>query len=111
MPEIVTNDQPTASPQLAVPTQEEAIAIVNRWLHREVGLALNVSTASFNSVTFCWHLPIQLAYGSTGLLGVIGGVYLRCLSARGDRPLTGAPDAAELQRWAEDLAAAHGIEE
>ncbi len=64
-----------------------------------------------DSVTFCWHLPIRLAYGSTGLLGVIGGVYLRCLSARGDRPLTGAPDAAELQRWAEDLAAAHGIEE
>jgi len=107
MPEIVTNDQPTASPQLAVPTQEEAIAIVNRWLHREVGLALNVSTASFNSVTFCWHLPIQLAYGSTGPLGVVGDVYLHAATGA----FIGAPDAAELQHRAEDLAAAHGIEE
>ena len=107
MSEVLTNDQPPTSPQLAVPTREEAIAIVNRWLHREVGLALNVSTASFNSVTFCWHLPIQLAYGSTGPLGVIGDVYRHAATGA----FIGAPDAAELPRRAEDLAAAHGIEE
>src|SRR5881296_2018396 len=107
MPDLLTNDQIPASPQLAVPTQAEAIAIVNRWLHREVGQALNVSSASFNSVTFCWHLPIQLAYGSTGPLGVIGDVYLHAATGT----FVGAPDAAELQRRAEDLAAARGIEE
>jgi len=107
MSEVLTNDQPPTSPQLAVPTREEAIAIVNRWLHREVGLALNVSTASFNSVTFCWHLPIQLAYGSTGPLGVIGDVYRHAATGA----FIGAPDAPELQGRAENLAAAHGIEE
>jgi len=107
MPEVLTNDQPSTTPQLAVPTEEEAIAIINRWLHREVGLALNVSTASFNPVTFCWHLPIQLAYGSTGPLGVIGDVYLHAATGA----FIGAPDAAELQRRAENLAAARGIEE
>lgn len=60
------------APQLAVPTAEDAIAVVNRWLHREVGLAVHVTAAAFDPETFFWHLPIELAYPSTGTLGVVG---------------------------------------
>src|SRR5881296_1746351 len=107
MSKVLTNDQAPTSPQLAVPTREErlpssTVGCIVRSDWRSI-----VSTASFNSVTFCWHLPIQLAYGSTGPLGVIGDVYLHAATGA----FIGAPDAAELQRRAENLAAAHGIEE
>ena len=46
------------------------MTLVNRWLHREVGMALNVESATFNAETFCWRLPIHLAYGGGGSLGV-----------------------------------------
>ena len=52
------------------------MVIVNRWLHREVGMALNVENAAFNPDSYCWHLPIHLAYGSTGSLGIVADVYL-----------------------------------
>lgn len=48
-------------PQLLAATEEDAMMIVNRWLHREVGMALNVESAVFNPDSFCWHLPIHLA--------------------------------------------------
>ena len=70
-------------------------------------MALNVSTAIFNPETFCWHLPIYLAYGSTGSLGIVGDAYLHA----GTGAFIGAPKAADLQRRAEALAAAHGIQE
>ncbi|MGH9844465.1 MAG: hypothetical protein ACREEM_37565 [Blastocatellia bacterium] len=94
-------------PQLLAATEENAIAIVNRWLHREVGMALNVESATFDPVIFCWHLPIHLAYGMTGSLGIVGDVYLHAATGA----LHGALSAAELRRRADALAAAHGITE
>ena len=107
MADIITQEQPDATPHLKAANAEDAIAIVNRWLHREVGMALNVSSATFNPATFCWHLPIHLAYGSTGSLGIIGDVYLH--AATGE--FMGAPEVSELQRRAEALVAARSIAE
>lgn len=107
MPEVSIHNQTLTAPKLAVPTEEDAISAVNRWLHREVGFALNASDAAFNSATFCWHLPIHLAYGATGSLGVIGDIYLHAATGL----FVGAPEATELQRRADALAAANGIEE
>lgn len=107
MPEISVHPEVLSAPQLAVSTEEEAIATVNRWLHREVGLALNVSNAIFNPTTFCWHLPVHLAYGATGSLGIIGDVYLHAATGF----FVGVPSASELQERAEALAAANGIDE
>ena len=97
----------TLRPQLQAATEEEALTLVNRWLHREVGMALNVERADFDPEAFCWHLPIHLAYGATGSLGIVGAVCLH--AATGKR--YGAPSAAELRRRAEALAAARGISE
>ena len=94
-------------PALLAATEEEAMTRVNRWLHREVGMALNVESATFNSDGFCWHLPIHLAYSATGSLGIIGDIYLH--AATGE--FIGAPSVAELRQRAEALAAAHGITE
>jgi len=107
MPEVVAHHPLHSLPQLAAATEEDAIALVNQWLHREVGMALNVSSATFNPDTFCWHLPIHLAYGVTGSLGVIGDVYLHAATGA----FIGAPEAADLQHRANALAAAHGISE
>ncbi|MCI0387368.1 MAG: hypothetical protein MOB07_01175 [Acidobacteria bacterium] len=94
-------------PELAVPTAERAISLVNRWLQREVGLAVSTSRAFFNPVSYCWHMPVHLAYGSTGPLGVIGDVFLH--AATGD--FVGRPGAEELQQRAVALAKAHGFTE
>ncbi len=96
-----------ASPRLLAATEEDALIIVNRWLHREVGMALNVERAVFNPDSICWHLPIHLAYGATGSLGVVGDVYLHAVTGA----LLGAPSVAELRQRADALAAAHGITE
>lgn len=105
MPEVLAHQTPPPRPQLLVTTEEDAIALVNRWLHRAVGMALNVSQATFNPVTFCWHLPIHLAYGATGSLGIVGDVYVHAATG----VFLGAPEAADLQHRAEKLATAHGI--
>lgn len=94
-------------PQLLASTEEEAMALVNRWLHHEVGLALNVESATFNADTFCWHLPIHLAYGATGSLGIVGDIYLHAATGS----FIGAPSVAQLRHRADALAAAHGITE
>ena len=107
MPEMSTQERLTTAPHLEAASAEDAIAIVNRWLHREVGMALHTSSATFNAATFCWHLPIHLAYGSTGSLGIVGDVYLHAASGE----FMGAPEPEELQQRAEALAAAHGITE
>lgn len=107
MSETVAQHPLPSLPQLAVATEEEAIALVHRWLHREVGMALNVSGAHFNAATFCWHLPIHLAYGATGSLGIVGDVYVHAATG----VFIGAPETADLQHRAEALAAAHGITE
>jgi len=107
VPEVIARQHLRSLPQLAAATEEEAITLVNRWLHHEVGMALNVSSATFNPETFCWHLPIHLAYGATGSLGIVGDVYVHAATGA----FLGAPEAADLQRRADALAAAHGITE
>lgn len=107
MPEVHALHPRHSFPQLVAATEEEAITLVNRWLHREVGMALNVASATFNPDTFCWHLPIHLAYGATGSLGIVGDVYIHAATGA----FIGAPEAADLQRRADALAAAHGITE
>jgi hypothetical protein len=92
-------------PQLAVPTASAAMAFVNRWLHREVGMAVHMTVAYFDATTFCWHLPIELAYATHGTLGVVGDVYLHAATGA----FVGRPSAEELIRRAEGLAAACGI--
>ena len=94
-------------PQLLAATEEEAMTLVNRWLHREVGMALNVESATFDPESFCWHLPIHLAYGMTGSLGIVADVYLHAATGA----FHGALSVAELRRRADALAAAHGITE
>jgi hypothetical protein len=93
-------------PQLAVPTASEAMALVNRWLHREVGMAVHTTIAHFDTTTFCWHLPIELAYVTHGTLGIVGDVYLHAATGA----FVGRPNAEDLIRRAEGLAAAHGID-
>ena len=93
-------------PRIAVPTANDAIEIVNRWLHREVGIALHTTTARFDDPTFCWHLPIELAYPSRGTLGVVGDVYINAATGN----FAGRPEVEELVRRAEALAAYSGID-
>jgi hypothetical protein len=93
-------------PQLAVPTAHEALERVNRWLHREIGMAVHATTARFDRTTFYWHVPIELAYPSRGTLGVVGDVYLHAATGT----FAGRPEAEELIRRAEALAAACGID-
>lgn len=95
----------TVTPQFAVPTAQEAVARVNRWLHGEIGTAVHAATATFDSATFYWHVPIELAYGSTGPLGEVGDVYIH--AATGD--FAGRPNAEAFRHRAEVLATAHGI--
>jgi hypothetical protein len=94
-----------ALPELAVPDAESAISIVNGWLHTEVGTAVNVSRAYFKAASYCWHLPVQLIYPDTGLVGVIGDVFLHAATGQ----LVGLPDAEELKQRAIALAEAHGL--
>ena len=107
MQEITTNQPTVTIPHLAIETGENAIAAVNRWLHREVGMALNASEAAFNLESFCWHVPIHLAYGETGSLGIVGDVYIH--AATGE--FIGVLSADELQKRADALAKAHGVAE
>ena len=95
-----------ATPQLIIPTAQAAMAQVNRWLHREIGAAVHAAFADFDPVTFYWHVPVELAYGTTGPVGVVGDVYLHAASGT----FAGQPNAEEFRQRAEALAAAHGIE-
>ena len=94
-------------PRFAIETEEDAISTVNRWLHEEVGMALNADAAEFNPKTFCWHLSINLAYGATGRLGVVGDIYLHA----GTGEFIGAPTIVELRNRVEELADVRGIVE
>jgi hypothetical protein len=97
---IATLEQKDATPALAVPSAAEAISLVNGWLHAEISMAVNVSQASFNAVTYAWHLPVQLAFPDTGPVGVIGDVFLHA----GTGQFIGVADAAALRQRAERLA-------
>jgi hypothetical protein len=96
-----------AAPQLTVPTAATAIAHVNRWLHQQVGTALHAASATFDPITFYWHVPVELAYGATGPLGQVGDVYVHAATGQ----FAGHPNAELFQQRAEALADAHGIEE
>jgi hypothetical protein len=87
-------------PALAIPTAADAISFVNGWLHAEIGMAVNVSQAYFNALTYTWHLPIQLAFPDTGPVGVIGDVFLHA----GTGQFVGVADVAALRQRAECLA-------
>jgi hypothetical protein len=52
------------------------------------------------------HIPIELAYGGSSPLGVVGNVYAHATT--GD--FTGRPSGEEFRQRAEALAVAHGIE-
>jgi hypothetical protein len=93
-------------PQFAVPTPQAAIAHVNRWLHQQVGTALHAASATFDPVTFYWHVLSELAYGATGPLGQVGDVYVHTATGQ----FAGHPQAELFQQRAETLAAARGIE-
>jgi hypothetical protein len=104
---MLTGDLDVAvTPQFAIPTAYEAVARVNRWLQRTMGTAVHAATATFDPTTFYWHVPIELAYGATGPLGVVGDVYVH--AATGD--FAGRPCAKVFRQRAEALASAHGIE-
>lgn len=94
-------------PEMAVPDADRAISIVNRWLQTETGTAIHVSHATFNVATYCWHLPVLLAYPDTGPVGVIGDVYLQAATGQ----FVGLPDAEDLQRRAIALAEKCGLVE
>lgn len=96
-----------AVPEIAVPTAERAISIVNRWLHTDVAMLIHVSRAAFDPVTYCWHLPVQLSYPQTGPFGVIGDVYLDARNGQ----FANRPGAEELQERAVALAKSHGFVE
>ncbi len=73
-------------PQIVIPTEVEAIATANPWLHREIGMALHVTTAIFDPMLYYWHLPVELAYPDKGTLGVIGDLYLHAVFRLPERP-------------------------
>lgn len=101
-----TNTEAIVEPTFTIPTAREAVARVNRWLHRDLGTALHAVLATFDPATFYWHVPIELAYGTSGPLGVVGDVYVH--AATGD--FAGQPTTEEFRQRAEALASAHGIE-
>lgn len=95
-----------AKPQIVIPTEVEAIATANRWLRREIGMALHATRATFDAVSYYWHLPVELAYPDKGPLGVIGDLYLHAVTGA----FAGAPDADEFRQRADALATSHGVE-
>lgn len=92
-------------PQIVIPTEVEAIATANRWLRREIGMALHTTKATFDAVSYYWHLPVELAYPDTGPLGVIGDLYLHAVTGA----FAGAPDPDEFRQRADALATSHGV--
>jgi hypothetical protein len=94
------------TPQLTIPTAQDALSQVNRWLHREIGTAIHAAAATFDPATFYWHVSIELAYGATGPLRTIGDVYLHAASGA----FAGRPSIEDFRQRAEAVAAEHGIE-
>jgi hypothetical protein len=93
-------------PQIVIPTEVEAIATANRWLHQEIGMALHVTSATFDPVSTYWRLPVEMAYPDKGTLGVIGDLFLHAMTGT----FGGSPDPNEFRRRADTLATLYGIE-
>src|SRR5438874_4618229 len=94
-------------PQLVIPTETEALSFVNRWLHQKIGMAVHVTAAVFDPVSYYWHLPVEMAYPDKGTLGVIGDLYLHAVTGA----FAGLPDPDALRHRADVLATLHGVEE
>lgn len=92
-------------PEIAVPTAQRAITLVNRWLQKETAMLIHVTDATFNPITYCWYLPVKLSYPDRGTIGEIGDVYLNAMTGQ----FVGLPDPNNLLRRAEALAEAHGL--
>ena len=105
---VLTIEKPTVSvvPQLAISDDIEACGYVNRWLHRELGTAIHAGQATFDPVTFYWHVEVELAYVTTGPIGVVGDVYLHAATGQ----FAGCPQIEDFRQRAEILADAHGME-
>ena len=101
---MLTAVQP--KPRIVIPTEVEAIAAANRWLHQEVGMALRVTTATYDPVSYYWRLPVELAYPDKGTLGVIGDLHLYAVTGT----FGGSTDPNEFRRRADSLVTLHGIE-
>lgn len=97
----------SAVPEIAVPTAERAIMLANRWLQKETAMLIHVTQATFNPVTFFWHLPVRLSYPDRGTIGMIGDIFLHA----GSGEFVGLPDPHDLLQRAESLAEAHGLVE
>ena len=93
-------------PQLAVPTRVCGNGPREPMAASGGGYGGAHHVAHFDATTFCWHLPIELAYAAHGTLGVVGDVYLHAATGA----FVGRPSAEELIRRAEGLAAACGID-
>jgi hypothetical protein len=96
----------STKPQLLIPTEAEAIALANRWLHRQIGMALHATRANFDAGSYYWHLPVELAYPDKGTLGAIGDLYLHAVTGA----FAGAPDPGEFRQRAAALATFYGVE-
>jgi hypothetical protein len=48
-----TDTNIAVTPTFAITTAHEAVARVNRWLHRDLGTAVHAASATFDPATFC----------------------------------------------------------
>lgn len=92
-------------PELNIWRADEVISRVNRWLHSRLTMFIHVSQATFDPLTYCWHLPVHLAFPSTGSIGVVGDIYLHAVSEE----LISIPDTATMQANALALVKLHGM--
>jgi hypothetical protein len=67
-------------PELNIWRANEAISRANRWLQSRLPMSIHVSRATFDPLTYCWRLPVHLAFAGTGSIGVVGDVYLHAVS-------------------------------
>ncbi len=102
-----TNEQVALAllPELNVWKADQAILRVNRWLHGRLTMFIHVSQARFDPLTYCWHLPVQLAFAQTGPIGVVGDVYLHAVSEE----LISIPDTAAMEANALALIKLHEL--
>jgi hypothetical protein len=91
------------SPELNIWRADEAISRVNRWLQSRLMMSIQVSQATFDPLTYCWHLPVHLAFADTGSIGIVGDVYLHAVSEQ----LISIPDTATMQANALALVKLH----
>lgn len=68
-------------------------------------MLIHVSRATYDPVTYCWHLPVELAFPDTGPVGKVGDVYLHAVSGQ----FISSPDTATMEQQALALAKFHGL--